>query len=59
MTGVIKPSGGSIRSCYSQLEIPPHAVDEDTVITMTTLKDSPTDKIEIDVSVYILYNVQV
>ena len=59
VTGVITPSGGSIHSYYSQLMIPPQAVDKDTVITMTTLKDSPTDKMEIDVSVFMLYHSEI
>ena len=47
--GIITPSGGSLISQYCQLLVPPNAVDSDTVITMTTLKESSTDTMDINV----------
>ena len=50
-TGVITPSGGTLTSQYCQLLVPPNAVEVDTVITMTTLKECSTDTMDINVRI--------
>lgn len=39
ITGVIPPAGGSIKSPYCDVIVPPNAVENDTAITMTAMKD--------------------
>ena len=48
-TEIITSAGGTIMSQHCQIIIPPNAVDEETVITRTTLNDTSNDTMNTNV----------